>query len=491
MLIKAGGANSSKQFNKMEEARLGETSNLLLGKETSDTHNSESETDAVFVEEEQSPGPSPANKRRNKCLSAIACTWYTESALISSLLYGVEITYCIPLLLAINVSIQLTSFIFSISSILVLVVYTLTCTSCCFSFTKRKPVIFFIGLLASLGLGLMFLSFYLFQISSSSLTLPTSLPSADNTTTLIIILATVGFILLDYGMKQLQLGSRVHSCVRSLDTHPVTRDQSQRRLACAVEFGFGLVVIGTIASIDYKILVQEELTLFGKCGVVFVSASVLVLLIVIGCLFCNKDNAISGGKQDQELLAHSVSERNRYSAYCSIVTFACSASKEFWVLSSAVFFSEMALFPFLIYMTSYVAEVLYDGFPQVFWVDGVTKDYAKGLRVGSWAITFGASLATVFFLTLSSKLQRVFGLKAVFIFIQFFFVFALFFLTYWTNIVTVFIMCFLALLYHGVYLTIPHIILSLYQVSIIIIMMIIGPIVVCTPASNEIPLLFL
>lgn len=471
------------------EARPGETSNLLLGKETSDTHNSESEIDALFVEEEQSPGPSPAKKRRNKCrsISAVACTWYTESALISSLLYGVEITYCIPLLLAINVSIQLTSFVFSISSILVLVVYTLTCSSCCFSFTKRKPVIFFIGLLASLGLGLMFLSFYLSQISSSSPTLPTSLPSTDNTTTLIIIiLATVGFILLDYGMKQLQLGSRVHSCVRSLDTHPVTRDQSQRRLACAVEFGLGLVVIGTIASIDYKILVQEELTLFGKCGVVFVSASVLVLLIVIGCLFCNKDNAISGGKQDQELLAHSVSERNRYSTYCSIVTFACSASKEFWVLSSTVFFSEMALFPFLIYVTSYVAEVLYDGVPQVFWVDGVTKDYAKGLRVGSWAITFGASLATVFFLTLSSKLQRVFGLKVVFVFIQFFFVLALFFLTYWTNIVTVFIMCFLALLYHGVYLTIPHIILSLYQVSIIIMMMIIGPIVIVvwTSASN-------
>ena len=480
-----GLVNISKQFSKMEEARPGETSNLLLGKETSDTHNSESETDAVFVEEEQSPGPSLANKRRNKCISAIACTWYAESALISSLLYGVEITYCIPLLLAINVSIQVTSFIFSISSILVLLVYTLTCTSCCFSFTKRKPVIFFIGLLASLGLGLMFLSFYLSQISSSSLTLPTSLPSTDNTTTLIIILAIVGFILLDYGMKQLQLSSRFHSCVRSLDTHLVTRDQSQRRLACAVEFGLGLVVIGTIASIDYKILVQEELTLFGKCGVVFVSASVLVLLIVIGCLFCNKDNAISsGGKQDQELLAHSVSERNRYSAYCSIVTFACSASKEFWVLSSAVFFSEMALFPFLIYMTSFVAEVLYDGVPQVFWVDAVTKDYAKGLRVGSWAITFGASLATVFFLTLSSKLQRVFGLKAVFVFIQFFFVLALFFLTYWTNIITVFIMCFLALLYHGVYITIPHIILSLYQVSIIIIMMIIGPIVVGTSASS-------
>ena len=368
------------------------------------------------------------------------------------LVFAIEDTYAVPLIVATGLDIRYATVMLALSPIIgILFQAYLGALSdrCKCSWGRRRPFILLLSLIACLGLIIAPLAANFFNYKGLS-----------------TFGAVIGVVFFDFGMGQLQLPSRAYL----LDALGPTSQVQTGNFVYVVAIGIGTCAGYVLSGIDWLSLFNKEQgedSVIKQSQYVFSIAAGLLLLCLVATLLSVKERVSDSVSCIQACPCAQNPKRiilDFLQVSIESVKFAWHMSKHMLLLSFIMLFGFSSLFTFLFFFTSFMGGAVYGGDSSAPKDSEAYQLYAEGVRKGSWALATGAGFLAIASL-LMDRIAKIIGLRVLFLSVQYVTVIMYFVLTMFPNIVFSYIGACVVLLCQGLYLTIPFILISLYEVS--------------------------
>lgn len=383
--------------------------------------------------------------------------------------YGIQVAYALPLLVASGVKLSHASLILALSPFIGVIIHSplgIMSDKCSCRWGRRRP--FILGLMLTMIIGCA-IAPHSALISSLGFT---------GSETIGITFTGIGVLMFDLSLGQIQLPLRAYV----LDVLPSEQVQ-QGNFIVTLFGGLGGFFGCSFAAVNWSVLLGLEESIVTEAQVFF-SLAVLIMIVSLICTLCSvkerqnighithsltgTDQSLTGTVQlpaDSIKCCKSVRLcRTVHKTFVESLQFIFNLSKEMWILWFVVLLGFVADFAIVIYVTTFVGEVVYGGDSNAP-VDSVPYLlYTKGVRVGSWGLAISMILLAVCMIV-SSTIVKYLGLKTMCLVAQYAFVIALLVLPYVVGSVpAVIILISLEGPFLGILLTFPYVLISYYKV---------------------------
>ena len=390
--------------------------------------------------------------------------------------YVVEGAYAVPLILESGLSLRFASIPLALSPILGLLSQSFLgakSDQCRCKWGRRRPFIVLFSLTAAVGFGVAPNIFYLQQLHISY------------TTILIIVGVTGSIIVGDFGIGGLLLPSRAYL----MDILPPSQI-SLGNFVYSAWIGLGSFLGASLGGIKWSwITGGKELTVQSQGQIVFGLTSFLIIVCTILTICSVKERPYIKPEEQQPLL---INERRDHEvpnnsccdcqsmkscsnmfieSFQDIFTFIYNMSYHMWMLWLMLFFGDYVLANFNNFFTEFVGTIVYDGNPSSP-VDSESYHlYTEGLRMGSWGLAIASFCNAVFslFVMLAANMNII-DLKILFLSVNALFTISSCLLMYFHQVPVALALATTFGPMFSVTLTAPYVLVSIYKVSIIIIL---------------------
>ena len=371
--------------------------------------------------------------------------------------YGVESAYAVPLVVAAGLDISYASLTLTISPFIgiffqfFLGSFSDRCT-CCWG--RRRPFILLLALSMIVGFILSPFSPRLSQLHINGAKMTG------------ILLTTLGVLILDLSLGQIQLPIRAYL----LDVLPVSQTEKGNFILIIVA-GVGGFCGYALGGIDWAKLFNQEQNIVSESQVFFSLAVVITVICLVCTLFSVKEKVEWQPEENKKASCCSIfcattskgCYRELYDTIKDTLEFIFYLSRDMWILWLMVLFGFISNFSLSLFFTTFVGEVVYGGDSSAPQDSELYHLYSKGIRTGSWGLAISLGVMTASFIFMD-WVVKCFGLKPVVVTVQYLCVISLFGMTVLTSVPSVLILVSFSGPYLGIILTVPFILLSVYKV---------------------------
>lgn len=364
--------------------------------------------------------------------------------------------YAAPLVVAAGLELEYASLVLVLSPIMGLLfqIYLGALSDKCkCRWGRRRPFILLFALTACLGM--------IFA------PLAPRVASAGSTTVLksLSVILTVGFLIVfDFSNSAMQLPSRAYL----LDVTPA----SQTQLGNFVYSGFiglGSLLGYILGGINWSFVFGTKPNIVNQAQVIFIVIIALYMVSLLLTILSVKEKSTVNLVTDSNTCCCTCGSLSSFlDTIKDMLSFIYCMSKHMWLLWLTCLFGSFAVDVYLFFFTTFVGEAVYGGVSNAPVNSPAYQHYTEGVRMGSIALAISSALLMFVALVMNPLANKI-GLKTLFIAFQYIFVVCCFAMTIFHQVPVVLVLGAFYGPYIGMFLSVPFQLISLYNVSHLVI----------------------